>query len=99
MVKTRDGGKVTIVSSVGRREVETAVVDIIVDGTCLKKRVALLPSSMEWIMSIDLNKERDRMIVDSAVGDKSKVAVEEVQINHVVTRSMLRQKKKKRQRN
>ena len=88
MVKTSDGGKVTIVSSVGRREVETAVVDIIVDGTCLQKRVALLPSSKEGIMSIDLNKERDRMIVDSAVGCKSKVAVEEVQINHVVTRSM-----------
>ena len=32
MVKTRDGGKVTIVSSIGRSEVETAVVDIIVDG-------------------------------------------------------------------
>ena len=48
-------------------EVETAVVDIIVDGTCLNIRVALLPSSKEWIMSIDLNKERDRMIEYSAL--------------------------------
>ena len=46
-------------------------------------------------MSIDLNKERDRMIVDNAVGYKSKVAVEEVQINHVVTRSMAKAEEEK----